>query len=65
MDIDVLGTLRLDAGSVTLAPRERMVLTALAVRVGSVLTIDELADVLWGDAPPVSAPKVVQGCIAR
>lgn len=65
MDVDVLGSLRVDAGGVSLAPRDRMVLTALAVRVGYVLTIDELTDVLWHDDPPASAAKVVQGCVAR
>lgn len=65
MDVDVLGSLRVDAGSVSPAPRDRMVLTALAVRLGYVLTIDELTDVLWHDDPPASAAKVVQGCVAR
>lgn len=65
MDVDVLGPLRLDGGSVRLPPRDRMFLTAMAVRVGYVLTIDELTDVLWHDSPPPSAPKVVQGCVAR
>ena len=42
-----------------------MVLEALVVRPGDVLRPDQLADALWGEALPVSWPKVVQGCVAR
>ena len=38
--------------------RDRVVLAALAVRPGDVLTSDRLADALWGEAVPPSWPKV-------
>ena len=42
-----------------------MVLEALSIRVGDNVTTDWLADALWGEAPPASAAKNLQGCIAR
>jgi WD40 repeat protein/DNA-binding SARP family transcriptional activator/energy-coupling factor transporter ATP-binding protein EcfA2 len=67
MDIGVLGPL-LVGGTLNgptalgLSPRDRV---ALAVRPGEVLGPDVLAEALWGEAPPDSWPKVVQGCIMR
>ena len=40
-----------------------MVIAALAVRRGVPVTADELADAVWGDAPPCSWPKQVQICV--
>jgi len=48
-----------------LGKRDRVVLAALAVRPGDVLTADRLADALWGEAVPPSWPKVVQGSVVR
>jgi DNA-binding SARP family transcriptional activator len=48
-----------------LGPRDRVVLSALAVRPGEVLSVDRLADALWHDTPPESWTKVVQGCVVR
>jgi DNA-binding SARP family transcriptional activator/WD40 repeat protein len=45
--------------------RDRVVLEALVVRSGSVVSPDSLAEAMWGDAPPASSTKVVQGCIVR
>ena len=42
-----------------------MVLEALSIRVGDNVTTDWLADALWGETPPASAAKNLQGCIAR
>ena len=64
MGIQVLGPLAVD-GSGRLGPRDRVVLQALAVRQGRPVTADELADALWGDAPPASAHKNLQSCIVR
>jgi WD40 repeat protein/DNA-binding SARP family transcriptional activator len=65
MRVGVLGPLELDGEAAGLSPRDRIVLTALVTRRGRVVTGDQLADALWGDHPPPSAAKIVQGCIAR
>lgn len=64
MGIGLLGPLTAGA-DVALSPRDRVVLSALAMRYGSVTSAEELADALWGDQPPVSWPKVVPGCVNR
>jgi WD40 repeat protein/DNA-binding SARP family transcriptional activator len=48
-----------------LGPRDRVVLAALAVRHGEVVSAEQLADALWGERPPVSWNKVVPGCVMR
>ena len=45
--------------------RDRAVLGVLVVRAGSFVTTDEIADAIWGDKPPATCRKVVQGCVAR
>ena len=64
MGITVLGPLTVD-GSGRLSPRDRVVLQALATRAGHPVSVDELIDALWGDQPPASAAKILQGCIVR
>ncbi|MEP6760886.1 MAG: BTAD domain-containing putative transcriptional regulator [Sporichthyaceae bacterium] len=64
MTLSLLGPLQVD-GDGQLSPRDRVVLSALAIRSGDVLTAEQLADALWGEYPPPSWPKVVQGCVAR
>jgi DNA-binding SARP family transcriptional activator len=39
---------------VSLGPRDRVVLAALAVRPGEVVSAEQLADALWGERPPAS-----------
>jgi WD40 repeat protein/DNA-binding SARP family transcriptional activator len=63
--IAVLGPLSIDGSPNGLAPRDRAVLTALAVRFGDALDVDVLAQVLWGDDAPTSGAKVIQGCVVR
>jgi DNA-binding SARP family transcriptional activator len=64
MRVRVLGPL--EVGDATgLWPRDRVVLAALAARLGDVLTAEVLADALWGERPPRSWPKVIHGCISR
>jgi WD40 repeat protein/DNA-binding SARP family transcriptional activator len=65
MNVGVLGPLEVDGEVVGLSPRDRTVLLALITRRGHVVPTDELTDALWGDQPPASAAKIVQGCIAR
>lgn len=64
MGIGVLGPLTA-GGSGSFSPRDRVVLSALVVRNGSVTSAEELADALWGDQPPLSWNKVVPGCVNR
>src|SRR5215207_1964356 len=63
--IAVLGPLRIGGIQPRITPRDRVVLAALSIRVGDNVSTDWLADALWGDSPPASAAKNLQGCIAR
>jgi DNA-binding SARP family transcriptional activator/energy-coupling factor transporter ATP-binding protein EcfA2 len=63
--IDVLGPLTIEGDQKALGRRDRVVLAALAVHPGDVVSAEELADVLWGEQLPPSWPKVVQGCVMR
>lgn len=66
MTIHVLGPLLVKGDRASaLAPRDRVVLGALVVRLGQEVPLDTLTDALWGDLPPASAAKVVQGCVVR
>jgi len=62
--IAVLGPLTVD-GSAIQGRRDRVVLTALVIRPGRPVSADVLADAVWGDDPPASASKNLQGCVAR
>ncbi len=64
MGIAVLGPVTWD-GSASLSPRDRVVLAVLATHPGHPVTPDRIADALWGDTPPATAGKILQGCIAR
>ncbi len=61
----VLGPLEVDGAAPALGPRDRVVVSALALSIGNRVEADVLADALWGEAPPASAAKVVQGCVSR
>ena len=65
MGIAVLGPLTLEGDHRVLARRDRVVVAALAVRPGEVVSAEQLADAIWPDIPPASWAKVVQGCVAR
>ncbi len=65
MGIAVLGPLTIEGEWKNLTRRDRVVLAALAVHPGEVVSAGALADVLWGDRPPASEAKVVQGCVVR
>jgi DNA-binding SARP family transcriptional activator/predicted ATPase len=45
-------------------PRHRAVLAALALRGGAPVQTSELIDAVWGDAPPPSADKTLQGYVS-
>ena len=63
--VGVLGPLLVGDGAFGLGPRDRVVLSVLAARAGAVVRTDTLAEALWGDDPPASALKVLQGCVLR
>ena len=41
-------------------PKQRAVLAMLGLRPGHTVSVDELAEGLWGEHPPASAAKMVQ-----
>lgn len=65
MGIAVLGSLEVDGRASTLGLRDRVVIQTLAVRPGVVVSRDSLAEAIWGENPPASWAKIVQGCIVR
>ena len=65
MDLRVLGALTLDDGRIAPAPRDRLVMGALAARLGTSVTVESLATALWGEDLPASWSKVIPGCIMR
>ncbi|MEO6414006.1 MAG: BTAD domain-containing putative transcriptional regulator, partial [Pedococcus sp.] len=65
MGIGILGPLELDGAESALGLRDRVVLETLAVRHGQPVSADILAEALWGEDPPSSWTKVVQGCVVR
>ena len=62
--IRVLGPLTVD-GSGELGRRDRVVLASLATNPGHPVSADQLSDALWGERPPASAGKILQGCVVR
>src|SRR6478609_7932130 len=61
MDIAVLGPVQVNGSARGLSPRDRVVLAALVAEYDIAVSQDTLADALWGDSPPSSATKIVQG----
>ena len=54
-----------DAAAAGLGPRDRIVLAALVVSGDDALSVEQLAEVMWGERPPASWRKVLHGCVAR
>src|SRR3954447_25147427 len=65
MTIHVLGSTRIDGVAGELTRRDAVVLSALCLRLGEVVSLDSISDALWGEDPPKSASKVVQGAVVR
>ena len=66
-DVRVLGPVEVvgDDGPVPLTAKQRRLLAALVVAEGRSCVVDELVDVLWGEAPPASASKLVQVYVSQ
>ena len=68
MDVRLLGPLevRLGDGPVELGPRkQRAVLAMLALEPGQTVSVDRLAEGLWGDELPPSSAKMVQHYVSH
>ena len=69
MELRILGPFEVcdDAGTEVKIPagRERALLAVLALRRGEVVSIDALVDALWGERPPSTAAKAVQGYVSH
>jgi DNA-binding SARP family transcriptional activator/Tfp pilus assembly protein PilF len=68
MHFGLLGPLLVRCDDVTVpvaAGKQRAVLAALLLEAGRVVPVDELAEVLWGYAPPASARVSVQNYVRR
>jgi len=66
MLIGLLGPLEIDDEPPALSPRDRVVLSALALGRSQTTSAELLAEALWPERqPPPSWPKVVQGCVSR
>jgi DNA-binding SARP family transcriptional activator len=68
MEIRVLGPIEVigDKRSVRLAASmHRRLLAALVIDIGETCSRDVLIDVLWGESPPASAPKLLQVYVSQ
>src|SRR5690606_7719425 len=63
MTVRVLGPL--DTGAEQLSPRERAILAALIVRLGSSVSPAELAEAYWGEDLPATWAQQIKTSIAR
>jgi DNA-binding SARP family transcriptional activator len=67
VEVRVLGPLEavVDGVSVSLGPpQQRALLALLALHAGEVISRDRIVDELWGERPPATAAKVVQGYVS-
>ena len=65
MGIELLGPAQVTGAQGALGPRDRVILGALCVDPGQSLPPETLAEALWGEQPPKSWIKVVQGSVMR
>jgi DNA-binding SARP family transcriptional activator/tetratricopeptide (TPR) repeat protein len=47
------------------APKQRVILAALALRAGQVLSYDELAEIVWDGAPPATGRVAIRNYVKR
>jgi predicted ATPase/DNA-binding SARP family transcriptional activator/class 3 adenylate cyclase len=45
--------------------KQRLLLAALLVHINTVVSVDRLVDILWGDEPPVDAAATLQNYVSR
>jgi DNA-binding SARP family transcriptional activator len=68
VEFRLLGPLELvgDDGQLVELPagKPKALLGLLTLEAGSVVSVDRIVDVVWGDAPPLTAAKVVQGYVS-
>jgi DNA-binding SARP family transcriptional activator len=67
VQIGVLGRLRLvcDGTEVDLGPqKQRALLAALSLHAGDVVSVDRLADLVWGESPPMAVTASVHSYVA-
>jgi DNA-binding SARP family transcriptional activator len=69
VELRILGPLEVcdDSGQPVKLPagRERVLLAVLALRRGEVVSTDQLVDALWGEQPPPTAAKALQGYVSH
>ena len=68
IEFRVLGSFEVVDGDGPLAlggPKQRAVLAVLLLHRGAPVSTDRLIDEIWGERPPVSAAKLVQGYVSN
>jgi WD40 repeat protein/DNA-binding SARP family transcriptional activator len=68
MELRVLGPVEARVGDRRVAigaGKPRALLAMLALNTGSAVPAERLIDGLWGEEPPASAPKMLQGCVSQ
>jgi DNA-binding SARP family transcriptional activator len=68
MELRVLGPVEARVGDRRVAigaGKPRALLAMLALHAGSAVSAERLIDGLWGEEPPASAPKMLQGCVSH
>ncbi len=68
MEVRILGRVEVTNEGATIqieGPKERAILSALALEAGTPVTSGRLCDVLWGDEPPETATKTLQWHVSR
>lgn len=63
--LGAVGVRSSDGEAVGLSPQLRRLLAALLVNADEVVSVDRLADVVWGDAPPEHVNGAVQTLVSR
>lgn len=67
MEFRLLGALEVEANGVDLTParrQHRVLLALLLLHEGEIVATDDLVQALWGDRPPETAHKAIQGHIS-
>ncbi len=68
MDFGLLGPLRVREGTRQVfvsAPRQRVLLAALLLSAGRVVSVDTLAETLWEGGPPAGARGALHSAVQR